>query len=384
MTPGARAAAAILVLDRVLGGEAAEKALTNWARGARYAGSSDRAEVRDIVFQCLRCRSSYAAMGGGLTGRGLVLGFARDGNEDPAKVYFVGGPYAPAPPEAAEVGRDPVGAEALNLPDWLVPRMQAALGADFVAVMREMEQRAPVFLRVNARKATRAQAQAMLQAEGISAKPHPLAKNALQVVAGERKIQASKAYLGGLVELQDASSQAVVEALALKDGLRVLDHCAGGGGKTLALAAAARLQVFAHDANPRRMTDLPLRAARAGVSVTITDNPEKTGPYDLILTDVPCSGAGSWRRDPEGKWALTEARLAELLTLQASILHRAALMVRPGGMLAYATCSFLTCENEDQIADYLGRSTGWKLIKSERFTPLQGGDGFGLALLLRS
>jgi 16S rRNA (cytosine967-C5)-methyltransferase len=384
MTPGARAAAAIAVLDRILAGEAAEKALTNWARGARYAGSSDRAEVRDIVFQCLRCRSSYAAMGGGLTGRGLVLGFARDGNEDPARVYFLGGPYAPPAPGPGELGHSPVGAAAHNLPEWLGPLMQDALGADFAAIATAMASRAPVFLRVNTRRASLARAQAMLQAEDITAKPHPLAKSALQVVHGERKIHLSKTYASGIVELQDVSSQAVIQALPLQDGQRVLDHCAGGGGKTLAMAAMARVQLFAHDANPGRMKDLPQRAARAGVTVSMTDHPEDAGPYDLVLTDVPCSGAGSWRRDPEGKWSLTEARLADLLAVQAGILDRAARMVRPGGVLAYATCSFLRCENEDQISAFLARSPGWALTSMHRFTPLQDGDGFGLALLLRS
>jgi 16S rRNA (cytosine967-C5)-methyltransferase len=117
--------------------------------------------------------------------------------------------------------------------------------------------------------------------------------------------------------------------------------------------------------------------------VTITENPEKTAPYEVILTDVPCSGSGSWRRDPEGKWALTEAKLAALLALQADILDRAARLCAPGGMVAYATCSLLREENGDQVAAFLARTPGWTLRETRRFTPLQGGDGFGLALLAR-
>lgn len=384
MTPGARASAAIEVLDRILAGEAAEKALTNWGRGARYAGSSDRAEVRDIVYQCLRCRSAYAAWGGSLTGRGLFLGYAGQDAGEKLPVYFTGGPHDPAPPDpVTESGQPPEGVARFNIPDWLEAPLRGALGHDFPAMMRAMEDRAPVFLRVNIRRISVARAIDALAAEEITAKTHPLAKNALQVIRGERKIQGSKAYAGGLVELQDVSSQAVVEALPLRDGMRVLDLCAGGGGKTLAMAAMAKLKLFAHDANPRRMTDLPLRAKRAGVQVEISNDPEKTAPYDLILTDVPCSGSGSWRRDPEGKWALTPERLAQLAGLQAEILDRAAPMVASGGVLAYATCSLLREENEAQVSGFLARNPGWRTTESHRFSPLQGGDGFGFALFER-
>ena len=211
-----------------------------------------------------------------------------------------------------------------------------------------------------------------------------ISKNALAVTEGARKIQNTECYASGLVELQDASSQAVVEALPLSDGLRVLDHCAGGGGKALAMAARAKLRLFAHDIDPRRMRDLPERAKRAGAKVTLVDNPEKSAPYDLILTDVPCSGSGSWRRDPQGKWALTEDRLTEILDLQRGILDRVAPMVAPKGVLAYATCSLLLEENEGQVADFLSRSKDWRLIETKRFSPLQGGDGFFLALLTRN
>ncbi|MBP9182331.1 MAG: RsmB/NOP family class I SAM-dependent RNA methyltransferase, partial [Fuscovulum sp.] len=142
--------------------------------------------------------------------------------------------------------------------------------------------------------------------------------------------------------------------------------------------------LWAHDANPRRMADLPARAARAGVAVTITEKPEKTAPYDVILTDVPCSGSGSWRRDPTGKWALTEDRLTAVCTLQDAILDRAAAMVAPGGCIAYATCSLLAEENEDRIAAFLARHPGWTVDRQMRLTPLQGGDGFGLAILRRT
>lgn len=381
MTPGARIAGAIEVLDRILAGTRAEVALTNWGRANRFAGSGDRAAIRDHVFDALRCRRSFAALGGAETGRGLMLGALRAAGSDPAAL-FTGEGHAPSPPGPGETGRTPGAMEALDCPDWLAPPLQAALGPNFAPVMQALQHRAPVFLRVNRARLDRTAAIARLAAEGIVSRPHPLAETALEVTAGERRIQASEAYAEGLVELQDASSQAVAEALPLADGQRVLDYCAGGGGKTLAMAARARLRLEAHDADPGRMRDLPARAKRAGVAVRLAASPR--GPYDLVLTDVPCSGSGSWRRDPEGKWALTPARLAELQAIQAQVMDRAAALVAPAGWLAYATCSLLREENEAQVAAFLARSPGWACTAQRRFSPLHDGDGFFLALLTRA
>ncbi|MDO9638642.1 MAG: RsmB/NOP family class I SAM-dependent RNA methyltransferase [Pseudotabrizicola sp.] len=383
MTPAARCSAAIDVLDRILSGTPAEQALTNWGRASRFAGSGDRNAVRDLVYDALRCRRSYAALGGAQTGRGLMLGALRAAGTDPATL-FTGEGHAPPPVAAAEAGRAPEGAEALDLPDWLLPQLTESLGDDLTGIAQALRQRAPVFLRVNLRRGSVAQAITALQAEGITAEPHDLADTALRVTTGARKIQTSQPYLSGLVELQDAASQAVVAALPLRDGMRVLDHCAGGGGKTLAMAARAQLSLFAHDAAPARMRDLPARAARAGARVTLTEAPEKLAPFDLILADAPCSGSGSWRRDPQGKWALTPERLAQIGAVQDAILDRLAPMVAPGGVLAYATCSLLRVENEDRIAGFLARHPGWKVHSLDRFTPLTGGDGFFLAQLVQA
>jgi 16S rRNA (cytosine967-C5)-methyltransferase len=378
MTPSARLAAAIGVLDRVLAGEPAEKALTNWGRASRFAGSGDRAAVRDLVYDALRRRASAAALGGGLTGRGLVLGLMRAAGQE---ALFTGEGHAPAPAGPEEGGRDPDAREQLDLPAWLEPELRESLGADFAAVAEALRSRAPVFLRVNLIKTDVAGAIAVLADDGIGAQPHPLAKTALQVTDNARKILNSAAYRTGLVELQDASSTAVVEALPLVDGMKVLDHCAGGGGKTLAMAARARLKLLAHDANPRRMADLPDRAKRAGVDITLTERPEAGAPYDLVLVDAPCSGSGSWRRDPEGKWRLTPKALDQVLATQSAILDRVAPMVRAGGWLAYATCSLIARENRGQIEAFLARHQAWRLQSDHVFTPLTGGDGFYLALL---
>jgi 16S rRNA (cytosine967-C5)-methyltransferase len=378
VTPGARLSAAIGVLDRVLAGEPAERALTNWGRASRFAGSGDRAAVRDLVYEALRRRSSAAALGGGLTGRGLVLGLARGTGQE---ALFSGEGHAPVVLGPGDAGREPSAEERLDLPGWLVPELRESLGADLEAIAEALRSRAPLFLRVNLGKTDVAGAVAALAAEGIAVRPHPLATTALEVVENARKVQTSEAYLTGLVELQDASSQAVVEALPLADGMRVLDHCAGGGGKTLAMAARAKLRLFAHDAAPKRMADLTERARRAGAKVTLTEDPEATAPYDLILVDAPCSGSGSWRRDPEGKWTITPQALDSVAETQSAILDRTAVMLRPGGLLGYATCSLLDRENGQQIQRFLARHPGWTLERELRLTPVQGGDGFYLALL---
>ena len=236
MTPAARLSAAIEVLDRIVAGQSAELALTNWGRSHRFAGSQDRAALRDLVFDALRCRRSFAALGGGETGRGLILGGLRDAGQDVAAL-FTGARFAPAPVGTDEVGRLPEAAEALDCPDWLIGPLQDSLGGQTEAILRAMRQRAPIFLRVNLALTTVAAAVALLAQDGIAAQEHPLAKTALQVTENARKIQTSAAYLQGHTDLQDAASQAVVQALPLRPGLRVMDFCAGGGGKSLAMAA---------------------------------------------------------------------------------------------------------------------------------------------------
>ncbi|WP_028029772.1 RsmB/NOP family class I SAM-dependent RNA methyltransferase [Gemmobacter nectariphilus] len=380
MTPGARVAASISVLDRVLAGEPAEKALVNWARSSRFAGSGDRAAVRDHVFDALRRMRSAAALGGAATGRGLMLGVLRAQGVDPAAL-FTGDGHAPAPVSAAETPRPMTELEALDCPDWLAPQMRESLGADFVPVMQALQSRAPVFLRVNLRKATVTRAQAVLQTEGIGTRPHPLAATALEVTSGARRIAASASYREGLVELQDAASQAVVQALPLADGMRVLDYCAGGGGKSLAMAGQAKVDLTAHDADQRRMADLAPRAARAGVRVKTVETAALSGGYDLVLADAPCSGSGAWRRSPEARWRLDAARLEALNAAQDAVLDAAAAQVAPGRWLAYATCSLLACENAARVAAFLARAPRFALQRELRLTPLDGGDGFYLALL---
>lgn len=388
MTPAARVAAAIAVLDAIGDGDPAEKALTGWARRSRFAGSADRAAVRDHVFDVLRCWRSCAALGGDETGRGLMLGALRRAGTDPDSL-FTGQGHAPEPLSVTEreAGRAPAtDAERLDIPDWLWPRIQTSQGADAATVAAVLQARAPVHLRVNLLKSDRDTARQVLAAEGIRCQPHALADTALEVTEGARRIRQSKAFADGLIDLQDAASQAVVAALPLRDGMRVLDFCAGGGGKALAMAARARLAITAHDAAPARMRDLPSRAVRAGADIAGADlrRVDAAAPFDLVLCDVPCSGSGAWRRSPEGKWQLTPERLAELQGIQSTILRRAAGLVAEAGVLAYATCSLLSEENDSQIAGFLEDVPGWRVRDMRHWSLLQGGDGFFLAQLTRA
>lgn len=388
MTPAARVAAAIELLDRISGGVPAEQALTTWARGNRFAGSKDRAAIRDHVFDALRHRSSFGVLGGGGDGRAQMIGALRAAGRDPAEV-FTGEGYAPAPLTSQEAAHTPP-PEAdwprpvrLDYPAWLEGELVRSLGDDLEPVMEALKTRAPVFLRVNAARTDRETARAALLEDGIVAAPHPLASTALEVTENARAIRRSRAWFSGLVELQDASSQAVVEALGAPTGRgRALDYCAGGGGKALALAALG-WRVTAHDAEPRRMADLPARATRAGAEVEMVGADMLPGqaPFDLVLADAPCSGSGAWRRQAEARWRLAPEGLDALAALQDTVLDAAAAHVAPGGRLAYATCSLLRCENEDRIEVFVSRHSGWGSLRSCRFSPLDDGDGFYLSLL---
>ncbi|MEM9031176.1 MAG: RsmB/NOP family class I SAM-dependent RNA methyltransferase [Pseudomonadota bacterium] len=390
MTPGARAAAAIEILDTINSGVAAEKALTSWARASRFAGSGDRASIRDIVFDVLRRRRSSAALGGGETGRALVLGHLRGAGRAPEEL-FTGQGHAPPPLSDAERWAPPdilPDAIALDIPDWLWPDLATGLGDALAPVAQLLRQRAPVGLRVNVLKAGHAEAAAALEEDEIESTRHPLAETARVVQRNARRINGSRAYRDGLVELQDPASQAVVETLApIATGSSVLDYCAGGGGKALALAALTRGPVFAHDADPARMADIPARAARAGAAIhrigalDVAARPS----WDLIFVDVPCSGSGAWRRQPASKWTLTPDRLEALCALQAKILARAARLLAPGGRLVYATCSLLGAENQAQILRFLATDQGatWRCRFERQFLPTEGGDGFFVAHLIR-
>ncbi|MBY4891792.1 RsmB/NOP family class I SAM-dependent RNA methyltransferase [Rhodobacteraceae bacterium N5(2021)] len=386
MQPAARYAAAIEVLDAWRDGAPVEQALTRWARGARYAGSKDRAAVRDHVYDVLRRKGSCEAVGGP-AGRGLILGLARLQGLALDEI-FSGIGHAPDPLDEAEreAERDvdaPPLDPALNVPDWTLPLLAPRAPDALADLLETFAHRAPLWLRVNLRRGTREAAARALAEDGLVTQPHSEVATALEVTEGARRLRQASSYLAGLVEPQDLSVQAAMQRVAWPDDGRILDYCAGGGGKALAIADRTRAQVFAHDALPQRMADLEPRATRADVRITplTSDQLHARGPFDLVLTDVPCSGSGTWRRDPEAKWRLSPQALEELVKTQASILEEAADLVAPRGRLVYMTCSLFEAENEAQIAAFLARHPGWQAGASHCDTPLTASDGFFAAEL---
>ena len=383
MTPGARVAAAIAVLDQINNGCAAEQALTAWARGSRYAGSKDRAAVRDHVFDVLRARRS---LGDG-DGRGLMQRLSlREGWQIDA--LFSGEGHAPAPLSEAELAAlskdlDLTPAARCDLPEWLWLRWQESLGTDAEAAATAQQGRADVFLRVNRRRGTVDHAAKQLAQDGVTTVPHPTVSGCLRVTENPRRVKMSSAYQDGLVELQDAASQFAIGVVPVADGARVLDYCAGGGGKALGFADFRNAEIIAHDIDPRRMRDLPARAERAGVQVATLDTAAlaEHAPYDVVFCDAPCSGAGTWRRTPDAKWRLTAERLAALMQLQDEVLAGAAPLVKNGSVLAYATCSVLNGENTGAIERFLAKNPEWTKVEQHQLLPDADGDGFFLSLL---
>lgn len=381
MTPGARLQAAVAVLDAWAAGMAAEQALTNWARGARYAGSGDRAAVRDHVYDVLRARGSCAALGGGESGRALVLGLLRLQGRDP-EALFTGDGHAPAPLDDGERQVRPVPPDDADVPGWTLPMLERRVGDALPALLDRLRHRAPLYLRVNRRRVDLSAAIVRLAEDDVVAAPVDGCATALLVTAGARRVKSSRAYAEGLIEPQDLSVQRALAAVDWPAG-RILDYCAGGGGKALAIADAVQADLFAHDATPRRMADLGPRAERAGVAIRQVDSGAlaRLAPFDAVLCDVPCSGSGTWRRDPEAKWRLTPDRLAELARVQAGILAEAAPLVGRGGLLVYMTCSLFHAENEAQVEAFLAARPGWRPEGMQVQDPLTASDGFFHAIL---
>jgi 16S rRNA (cytosine967-C5)-methyltransferase len=264
----------------------------------------------------------------------------------------------------------------LDYPDWLDGRLRDSLGDAFEASMTALQRRAPVDMRANSLRCDVATARAALAEDGVATEPGPLSPLCLRAAPGA-PVARTRAYAEGLIELQDAASQAVAAFAGARPGEAVLDYCAGGGGKTLALAAdmAGRGRLVAHDVAPGRMRDLPARLARAGARAEIV-GPDAIsalrGRFDLVLADAPCSGSGSWRRDPAGKWRLTPARLASIAEAQRAVLRAATVFLRPGGRLVYATCSMLHEENAGRVSE----ASGLDCVDRMVLTPADGGDGF--------
>jgi 16S rRNA (cytosine967-C5)-methyltransferase len=372
MTPAARLQAAIEVLDEVIvsardDGPPADTIVTRYFKTRRYAGSKDRRAVRELVFRAVRVVAKRPA-----SGRAVVLSLIQ---QEPELLDLLGEPRGPAPlVEGEDI------AEAGLVPDWLKDELSPLVPPDEWPALLE---RAPLDIRVNVARASREDI--LGQFEG--AEPTPLSPWGVRL-ATEIRLDDHPAFADGLVEVQDEGSQLIALACGPRPGEKILDLCAGAGGKSLALAAAEPTAVIlATDTNRARLSNLPPRAERAGAQIEVRLlNPNEelsqlsdwAGQADVVLVDAPCSGSGTWRRNPEGRWRLTPARLDRVVALQSRLLDIAAELVRPGGRIVYAVCSLLSREGAGQIQDFLSRRSSW--IAEE--TPIAAGrlDGAGKLL----
>jgi 16S rRNA (cytosine967-C5)-methyltransferase len=380
MTPSARIQTAIEILDGLAKtGQAADRFVRDWFCARRYAGSKDRASVSKRVYDALRHRSMYAWRMGEET-RSLVLASLLAEGQTPGAIdgLFSGQSYAPAPltdDERKRLASPPEGEPPAHVkgeyPEWLEPELKRAFGEALASEMRAMLPRAPVDLRVNTLRAHRDDMLVGLQSLNIKAERTPYAPDGLRIASAEGlgALQHTQFFETGAFEFQDEGSQIASLLCAAKPGDSVLDLCAGGGGKSLALAAAMQNkgEILAFDTDPARLKEVRPRARRAGASiVSVAENrggPKwGNGKFDIVLVDAPCSGSGTWRRSPDLKWRLTPEQLKERIALQSWLIEDGARHTRPGGRLAYVTCSRLPCENEDVIAAFLTRNSAFRIV----------------------
>ena len=372
MTPQARVQAGIEILDAVIAaarnkGAPADRIIADWFRPRRYAGSKDRRAVRELVYAAIRQCGEVP-----VSGRAAMLRVAEG---DPALAsLFDGSRHAPAP----VVPGEPV-ASGGTAPGWLAEAL-AASGVD-AAGQAALLQRAPVDIRINSLKA----ALAVLPEPG-----EPTIAPHARRFPPDTNVEQWPAYQAGAIEVQDAGSQLVCDAVAARPGEAVVDLCAGAGGKTLAMAAAMDNQgrLLACDADRARLSRLMPRAERAGVTIAETrllDGGREAaaladwaGRADAVLVDAPCSGTGTWRRNPESRWRLTPAEVARLAALQQRLFDLAATLVRPGGRLVYVVCSLLDAEGADQVASFLGRHPAWRAVAPALGAGKRSGDGLRL------
>lgn len=392
MTPPARVQAAIDLLDAVIAaaraqGASADRIAADWFRARRYVGSKDRRAIRELVWSAIRACGEVP-----VSGRAAMLRLAQ---ADAALAgLFDGSNYGPALIEAGE----PVAIGGVA-PAWLAEQL-AASGLD------DQEQaallgRAPLDIRANVLKTTRDEMRPRLPVE---AEP-TVAPQGLRLPSGTA-VESWPEFAEGLFEVQDAGSQIACMALGVQPGEAVVDLCAGAGGKTLSLGAAMGNcgKLLACDIDRPRLSRLPERAARAGVLVeTRLLNPGREaemladwrGKADAVMIDAPCSGTGTWRRNPEARWRLDAKAIERYCAMQANVLDIGATLVRPGGRLTYVVCSLLDAEGADRIEAFLLSNPGWDVAlpplpagrargRGWRLTPFgDGTDGFFFATLVR-
>lgn len=386
MTPAARIAASIEILSEIARGDApADAVLADWFRGHRFAGSGDRRAIRDAVYRDLRrgalLRWAVAEAGGDADSpRARTLAELALDRPDDIDTLFNGAGYGPPVLDIEErtlvsgvTGLDLASAPpwcAANCPEALFSLFAAQWGPETDSELAALNGTAPVDLRINRLRATREAARERLMADGYESDPTPYSAEGLRGTQRGNFDQLG-AFREGLVEPQDESSQLVARLVDARPEQRVIDYCAGAGGKALALAAAAdnRAEVVACDVSAARLARVAPRAGRLGVENLRTLPVPADGPpaelhawADRVLVDAPCSGTGTWRRSPDLRWRTTTDAIAAYASTQDDLLDRAAVAVKPGGRLVYAVCSVLDSEGHERIAAFLDRNDGFRRL----------------------
>jgi 16S rRNA (cytosine967-C5)-methyltransferase len=420
MREAGRIGAAIGVIEAVSGGKPARLALKAWGEASRYAGAKDRAFVAGLALDAVRRRRSVGWMMQDESPRAAALGvLAHVWGWEAARIAAAAGeaPHGPGALTDAETARvasprslDEAPAPVRgDYPDWMEEPLARVFGEARAAEAAALAARAPVDLRVNTLKTD---VERCLKAlSPLGARPAGIMAHALRLDAprGEERaapVEATPEFEKGWFEVQDLGSQIAAACAGELKGRQVLDLCAGGGGKTLAFAAAMANsgQIFAYDADARRLAETVKRGRRAGVRNLQVRSPlqpdalaDLEGRMDVVFVDAPCTGSGTWRRHPDAKWRLREGQLARRIDEQDEVLDLAARYVAPGGRLIYATCSLFAEENEDRVAGFLARTPGFSaapvsapagLATGEegwlRLTPLRDAtDGFFVAAMVR-
>jgi 16S rRNA (cytosine967-C5)-methyltransferase len=423
MRPGARCQAAIEILSSLESQRRpAADAVKDWMLSHRFAGSKDRAEIGDIVFGALRWKQSSAWRMGEDTPRAWVWGALRWGfgwSGERIEQSTHDDPHAPSPPTDAELdalsGDNIASAPAWvrgDYPEWLDASLVRVFGEARAEEGAALATPAPLDLRVNTLKTTREKLIAALAESPKlteAPQPTPYAPNGVRVPWAQGRTfpwASEQSFIKGWFEVQDEGSQLAALLCGVAPAMQVADVCAGGGGKTLALAALMQNkgQIFAHDVDGARLAPLKERVDRAGVRNVQIRAPMRTrdvlddlrSRMDVVLVDAPCTGSGTWRRSPDSKWRLRPNSLAKRLEEQRQALALAAPLVKPGGRLVYVTCSVLPEENEDQVAAFVQDHMDFALAAlpilapaytrqdAFQFTPYRTGcDGFFVAALVR-
>ncbi len=390
MTPAARIQSAIELLTVIESGKAAaDRAAAGFFRARRFIGAKDRRAVAERVYGILRCRGvllwRLRQAGAEATPRALMVAALLDlGGASPEGVamLFNGGKFAPPPLDpqerallahlAAEQQEAPPDWAVGNYPEWLDAAVKERFGAGWLNELAALAGRAPLDLRVNTLLTGRDEALAALRADGIEAEA--TAYSPIGIRLAERgRITAHPLFRAGAIEVQDEGSQLAALLTDARPGQQVVDFCAGAGGKSLAMAAtmANKGQIYAADIDRRRLAALGRRAQRAGIRnlqgrrLARLDAPwlaELDGRADRVLIDAPCSGTGTWRRNPETRWRLTPEVIRHGVRTQDALLARGGALVRPGGRLVYVTCSFLREENEARVEHFLRQHADFRLL----------------------